>query len=195
MAFKKLRIRLGLLAGPDTIPRHAKVGRETHGVNAGTFLNCTAKSPVEIGAFCSVGPGVLFLCQADHPTDTASTFPFQSRIFRQKKNLEYLTSKGPITVRNDVWIGARAVILSGVTIGDGAVIAAGSVVTKDVPPYTLVGGNPAKIIKRRFADKTIAGLLEIEWWNWPIARLKAEREAFDLPAEEFARRYHQVRQN
>ncbi|RWN28346.1 CatB-related O-acetyltransferase [Mesorhizobium sp.] len=189
MAFKKLRIWLGLKDDPAAIPRHAKIGRETYGVHGRTFLNCTAESPVEIGAFCSIGPGTLFLCQTDHRTDTASTFPFQPRVFRQKENLEYLVSKGPILVGNDVWIGARAIILSGVIIGDGAVIAAGSVVTRDVAPYTLVGGNPAKVIKRRFSDETIAALLEIQWWNWPMAQLKKERAAFDLSAEVFAKHY------
>ncbi|TJX23643.1 MAG: CatB-related O-acetyltransferase [Mesorhizobium sp.] len=94
-----------------------------------------------------------------------------------------------MVVGNDVWIGSRAIILSGVKIGHGAVIAAGSIVTKDVEPYALVGGNPAKLIKRRFPDETVAALLEIEWWNWSIDRIKKERAAFDLPAEEFARRF------
>jgi len=178
-----------ILSPKSRPPANVTVGRETHGVSEQNFYNCTAESPVEIGAFCSIAPGVLFLCQGDHPTNTASTFPFQSRTFRTKSNLEYLTSKGPIVVGNDVWIGSRAIVLSGVTIGHGAVIAAGSVVIKDVEPYTLVGGNPAKPIKRRFSDETVAALLEIRWWDWPIAQIKKERAAFDLPAEEFARRY------
>ncbi|AZO51242.1 CatB-related O-acetyltransferase [Mesorhizobium sp. M4B.F.Ca.ET.058.02.1.1] len=171
------------------VPAHVTVGRDCHGISDGNFYNATAKSPVIIGSFCSIAPGVLFLCQGDHRTDTVSTFPFQSRTFKTKTNLEYLTSKGPIVVGNDVWIGSRAIILSGVKIGHGAVIAAGSIVTKDVEPYALVGGNPAKLIKRRFPDETVAALLEIEWWNWSIDRIKKERAAFDLPAEEFARRF------
>ncbi|PTE11838.1 CatB-related O-acetyltransferase [Mesorhizobium helmanticense] len=189
MALKKLRIWLGLKQHPDAIPRHAKIGRESYGIHGRTFLNCTAESPIEIGAFCSIGPGVLFICQASHPTSTASTFPLQSRIFRQKRNLEYLVSKGPIVIGNDVWIGARTIVMSGVTIGHGAIVAAGSVVTKDVAPYTLAGGSPAKAIRRRFSDDTISTLLEIQWWNWPVDRLKAERSAFDLTADEFAQRY------
>lgn len=167
---------------------NVSIGRETHGVSEGNFYNCTAESPVEIGAFCSVAPGVLFLCQGEHLTDTVSTFPFQSRTFKAKSNLEYLTSKGPIVVGSDVWIGSRAIILSGVRIGHGAIVAAGSVVTKDVAPYTLVGGNPARLIKRRFSDETVAALLDIQWWDWPMDRIRKERAAFDLPAEAFAQR-------
>lgn len=80
-------------------------------------------------------------------------------------------NKGDIVIGNDVWIGYEAVILAGVTIGDGAVIGARAVVTKDVPPYTIVGGVPARPIKKRFSDRTIADLLEIKWWDWPRERI------------------------
>ena len=178
-----------VLPQKEQLPEHLRVGRESYGFGAASFNGCTAESPVDIGSFCSVAGGVLFLCQANHPSHTASTFPLQSRVFRREENLGYLKSKGPIVVGNDVWIGACAIIMSGVTIGDGAIVAAGSVVTKDVPPYTLVGGNPAKFIKKRFSDETIASLLEIQWWDWPMSRIKAERDAFDLPAAEFALRF------
>jgi acetyltransferase-like isoleucine patch superfamily enzyme len=187
--FRQFRIWLGLRGDPRAIPRHAKVGRGTYGINGEKFFNCTEASPVEIGAFCSIAPDVLFLCQGNHPIDRASTFPLQHQVFRTRKPLEYLQTKGPIIVGNDVWIGRRSMILSGVTIGHGAVIAAGSVVTKDVPAYCVAGGNPARIIKKRFDDDIISALLEIQWWNWPMARLKSEQEAFDLPAEQFVERY------
>ena len=80
-------------------------------------------------------------------------------------------NKGDIVVGNDVWLGYRSVILAGVTIGDGAIIGAYSVVTKDVPPYTIVGGNPAKEIRRRFSDSEIAHLLQLRWWDWPIEKI------------------------
>ena len=100
-------------------------------------------------------------------------------------------TKGDVVIGNDVWIGYRAIILSGVTIGDGAVIAAGAVVTKDVPAYGIVGGNPAKLIKKRFDDETIPRLLKIAWWNWDDAKiekflpllLNQEITAFILEAE------------
>ena len=86
-------------------------------------------------------------------------------------------NKGDIVVGNDVWIGYEAVILSGVTVGDGAIIAARSVVTRDVPPYTIVGGVPAKPIRRRFDQKTIDALLELRWWDWPLEKLSGNLQA------------------
>jgi virginiamycin A acetyltransferase len=82
-----------------------------------------------------------------------------------------LPSRGDTIVGNDVWIGYEAVIMPGVKIGNGAVIAAKSVVTKDVPPYTVVGGNPARLIKQRFSDAEVAQLLEIKWWDWDIEKI------------------------
>ena len=86
-------------------------------------------------------------------------------------------NKGDITIGNDVWIGYEAIILAGVTIGDGAIIGARAVVTKDVAPYTIVGGIPAKMIKKRFDDKTIADLLNMKWWNWPTEKIAQNIEA------------------
>ena len=81
-------------------------------------------------------------------------------------------NKGDIVIGNDVWIGYEAIVLSGVTIGDGAIIGTRAVVTKDVPPYTIVGGIPAKPIRKRFSDEVISKLLELQWWNWPENRIK-----------------------
>lgn len=81
-------------------------------------------------------------------------------------------NKGDIVVGNDVWIGYEAVILAGVTIGDGAIIGARAVVTRDVPPYTIVGGVPAKPIRRRFPDETVTRLLDIRWWDWPVEKIR-----------------------
>ncbi|PWB24611.1 hypothetical protein DCO46_11265 [Flavobacterium sp. HTF] len=89
-----------------------------------------------------------------------------------------IVSKGPIKVGNDVWIGAHSVILSGVTIGDGAIIASNSVINKDVPPYAIVGGSPARIIKYRFDKPTIDNLLKIKWWDWDLKKIKANKELF-----------------
>jgi len=184
-----LRIRLGMKADPNAIPRHVKIGRYSHNLGGQSFLYCSEQSPVEIGAFCAIGPGVLFVCQADHPSETASSFGLQNQIFKTKTMNEYLRTKGPIVVGNDVWVGARAIILSGVTIGDGAVVAAGSVVTKNVPPYAVVGGNPAKFIRNRFSDDTVAAMQKICWWDWPLERLMQEKTAFNLPAEQFVARF------
>lgn len=110
-----------------------------------------------------------------HSLSSLSTYPFP--IFFEEWNLdpEDITNawdnKGDIIVENDVWIGYEAVILTGVTIGNGAIIGARAVVTKNVPPYTIVGGVPAKPIRKRFAKETVNTLLKIKWWDWPIERI------------------------
>lgn len=124
-----------------------------------------------IGKFCSIACGAKFLFNsANHTLSSLSTYPFP--LFFEEWNLEKKAvtqawdNKGDIIVGNDVWIGYEAVILAGVHIGDGAVIGTRAVVTKDVPPYTIVGGVPAKPIKKRFPEKTISMLLDMQWWNW-----------------------------
>lgn len=124
-----------------------------------------------IGKFCSIACGAKFIFNsANHRLSSLSTYPFP--IFYEEWNLQMKDvskawdNKGNIVVGNDVWIGYEAIILAGVTVGDGAVIGARAVVTKDVPPYTIVGGIPARIIRRRFDEETIHALLRIKWWNW-----------------------------
>jgi len=178
-----------IFRGRHRLPEHVRVGRYSHNLSSNSFLYCTEKSPVDIGSFCAIAPGVLFICQADHPTGTASNFGLQNQILMTKTIEQYLQTKGPIVVGNDVWIGARAIILSGVTIGNGAVVAAGSVVTKDVPPYAIAAGNPARPISYRFSVETIEAMQRIRWWDWPLEKLKLEKAAFDLPAERFVERF------
>jgi acetyltransferase-like isoleucine patch superfamily enzyme len=129
-------------------------------------------SLVYIGKFCSIANDVIFLSKRDHHTEWISTYPF-TKLYPEIE-ADHPTGKGKIIVKNDVWIGFRSIILSGVTIHDGAVIAAGSVITKDVPPYTIVGGNPAKIIKKRFSDDIIKKLLDTKWWNWTDKRIRSK---------------------
>lgn len=126
---------------------------------------------LKIGKFCSIACGAKFLfTSANHTLRSLSTYPFP--IFFEEwgldaKNIcEAWDNKGDIVIGNDVWIGFEAVILSGVTIGDGAIIGTRAVVTKDVPPYTIVGGIPAKPIRKRFDDKTISQLEALNWWDW-----------------------------
>lgn len=117
-------------------------------------------SKLKIGNYCSIAPEVMFILNSEHPTNYISTYPFKARILDIG---EEAISKGDITVKDDVWIGYRSTILSGVTIGQGAVIAAGAVVVKDVPPYAIVGGVPAKIIKYRFSDDIINKLVKVDF--------------------------------
>ena len=133
-----------------------------------------------IGKFCALARGVkLIMNGANHQTSGFSSYPFYifgngwEKVTPEENELPF---KGDTVVSNDVWIGYEAIIMPGVTIGDGAIIAAKSVVVKDVPPYSVVGGNPAKIIKQIFDDETIAALLEIAWWNWDIKKISANLE-------------------
>lgn len=135
-----------------------------------------------IGKFCSIACGAKFLFNsANHALGSLSTYPFP--IFFEEWDLPVedipraWDNKGDITVGNDVWIGYEAVILAGVTIGDGAIIGARAVVTRDVPPYTIVGGVPAKPIRERFGGGVIQRLLELKWWDWPVERIAANLEA------------------
>jgi acetyltransferase-like isoleucine patch superfamily enzyme len=124
---------------------------------------------LSIGNFVSIGPGVKFIPGGGHPLSFVSTFPFGA--FETPAENEDL-SKGPIVVNDDVWIGAGATILSNVTIGQGAVVAAGAVVTKSVEPYAVVGGSPAKILKYRFPEDVRRRLLEIDWSEFSQDQVK-----------------------
>lgn len=135
-----------------------------------------------IGKFCSIACGARFLFNsANHAMLSLSTYPFPLFFEEWKLKREDVASswdnKGDIIIGSDVWIGYEAVILAGVTIGDGAIIGSRAVVTKDVPPYTIVGGIPAKSIRKRFDDKTITRLLRIKWWDWPKERIAENMDA------------------
>ncbi|ECE0917603.1 Vat family streptogramin A O-acetyltransferase [Salmonella enterica] len=128
-----------------------------------------------IGKFCAIAKGVQFIMNgANHKLSGFSTFPFYifgngwEKAMPQAGDLPY---KGDIVIGNDVWIGYGALIMPGVKIGNGAIIASRSVVTSDVPAYAIVGGNPAKVIKKRFTDETIATLEKLAWWNWPVEKI------------------------
>jgi len=124
------------------------------------------KATCQIGSFCSFAPGVKIYLGGEHRIDWTTTYPFNI-LWRAGKNISgHPKTKGDVVIGNDVWIGAEAVIMSGVNIGDGAVIGARSVVTKDIPPYSIAVGNPAVICEKRFSDDIIQSLMEIKWWNW-----------------------------
>jgi len=133
-----------------------------------------------IGKFCALARGLKFIMNgANHAMNGFSTYPFS--IFgngweRVDPSPEELPYKGDTIVGHDVWIGYEAVIMPGVKIGDGAIVAAKSVVVGDVPPYSIVGGNPAKLIRQRFKDQVIAALLDIAWWHWDIEKITRNLE-------------------
>lgn len=130
-----------------------------------------------IGKFCSIACGAKFIfTSANHKLGSLSTYPFP--LFFEEWDLDKSNvtdawdNKGDIVIGNDVWIGYEAVVMQGITIGDGAIIGARALVTKDVPPYSIVGGVPAKPIRKRFSDEVIAQLLEIKWWEWRDERIR-----------------------
>ena len=142
------------------------------------FVN---KDKLIIGKFCSIACGAKFIFNsANHTLKSLSSYPFP--IFYEEWDstmnvCEAWDNKGDIIIGNDVWIGFEAVIMSGVHIGDGAIIGTRALVTKDVPPYAIVGGIPAQIIRKRFEDSVIEDLLKIQWWNWSTEKISEKLTA------------------
>lgn len=138
-----------------------------------------------IGKFCAIAKGVEFVMNgANHRMNSASTYPFNIMGGGWEKSaptLEQLPFKGDTVIGNDVWIGQNVTVMPGVHIGDGAIIAANSVVAKDVPAYHIAGGNPCKVIRKRFDDETIDCLLQLRWWDWPAEKLFANLEKLCSP--------------
>lgn len=135
-----------------------QVGNYTYGTI--NIVSTNVGSKVVIGHFCSISDNVKLIINNDHPTDYISTYPFKTRLFHDKPES---ISKGNIIIHDDVWIGLNATIMSGVEIGQGSIIAAGAVVTGDVPPYSIVGGVPARVIKYRFPQDIIEKLIQIDY--------------------------------
>lgn len=132
---------------------------------------------LRIGKFCSIAKGVLIDLGLSHRTDLATTYPllcypdYWPNVRKLNAQELIFVPEGDVIIGNDVWIGREALILSAVTIGDGAVIGARAVVTKDVEPYSIIAGNPARCIRKRFDENTIKRLLEIRWWDWPVEKV------------------------
>ena len=130
-----------------------------------------------IGSFCSIGSGAAFIMAGNqgHRYDWVSSFPFDfmNEVPHFAGAANAFAPAGDTVIGNDVWIGTEAIVMPGITIGHGALIGTRALVTKDVEPYTIVGGNPAKPIRKRFSDADIALLLEMAWWDWPDDMLQA----------------------
>lgn len=157
-------IRLGRfvsISGPGTI-LHAEVGK------------------IEIGSFSSIAENVS-IQEFNHRMDRPTTLAVNHMIFKENAADDW-TSKGDVVIGEDVWIGSNAVVLSGVHVGRGGVIAAGSVVTKEIPPYAVVAGNPARIIKYRFDEKRIRELENSRWWTWPVKEILKNKDFFEAHA-------------
>ena len=187
----------------DIVYKNCRVGRYTYG-----YEDLLEKYPLakSIGRYCSINDTARIW--NNHPVNYITTHPFLdypmyiswdkyserndllNKYGKYKNNHEYESSpirnNRPVIIGNDVWIGANVIILPGVKIGDGAILAAGTVVTKDVEPYSIVGGVPSKIIRKRFNDEEISALLEIRWWDWPHEDIEKNIE-YILKPDEFIR--------
>ena len=147
-----------------------KIGEYTYGNPSVLFENEEAN--LTIGKFCSIADGVIIFLGGNHRTDWITTYPFNvlTSYFPEGKGIEgHPATKGDVTIGNDVWIGLNVTIMSGVSIGDGAVIAAGSIVSKNIGDYEVWGGNPSRLLKKRFDDYKIKELQDLKWWNWDIS--------------------------
>lgn len=153
------------------------IGRNTSLWGPDADVVSSAQHPVSIGSFCSIARNVSIQTY-NHNARKATTYFIGKNFFREKWENEEV-GKGGVTIGNDVWIGTQSVVLGGISVGDGAVIAANSLVNKDVPPYAIVAGSPAKIIGYRFDDELIAKLLKLQWWNWTDDQLRANKSFFE----------------
>jgi acetyltransferase-like isoleucine patch superfamily enzyme len=166
---EKCKISDATLVGNISIGRYSSINGPNTDIYAKTH-------PVAIGNFTSIARNVS-IQEYNHKTNRISTYLMGQNVFGLSMD-DDITSKGDVCIGNDVWIGNRVSILSGVKIGDGAVVAANSLVNSEVPPYAIVGGVPAKVIRYRFTEEIIKELLELKWWEWTIERILSNREFF-----------------
>jgi acetyltransferase-like isoleucine patch superfamily enzyme len=153
----------------DRLPQY-EIGRWTYGVPE--VFAWGEGATLRIGAFCSIAAGVKIYLGGEHRVDWVTTFPFP-RFWPEASHIQgHPRTKGDVVIGSDVWIAADATLLSGVTVGHGAVIGLGAVVSRDIPPYTIVAGNPATRLRSRFDDLTVQRLLRLAWWDWDEARIR-----------------------
>lgn len=184
----KLKHDLREKLAPEVLDGRISVGENTYGVSNQTVFMVRANDRVTIGKYCSFAPGVRIFPSGEHNFRLASTFPFYALMMDRGVDRDTY-SKGEVVIGNDVWVGANVLILSGVTVGDGAVLAAGSVIVKDVEPYAIVSGVPAATLQYRFKPVVIEDLLRIRWWDWGEAVIRERVEDFYLDISEFIRKY------
>lgn len=152
-----------------------QIGRFTYGTQNLTIRQFGEGAALKIGAFCSIASNIQIFLGGNHRVDWITTFPF-GHIFQDQLGGSEIkghpVTKGNVSIGNDVWIGSNVTIMSGITIGDGAVLAANATIVKDVLPYEIVGGNPAKSLKMRFEPNIVALLLQLKWWNLAVEDIR-----------------------
>lgn len=167
---------------PDSyIGNNTSIGYGTN-INGLAYIASGKRCPVSIGKYCAIAHNFRI-----RPRNHNTNYINLQDKFQEKHGFPSLESiKGPVTIGNNVWIADNVIVLSGVSIGDGAVIGAGSIVTKDIPPYSLAVGSPAKVIKKRFSEQVISQLLQINWWDWSNTKIEKNRSLFELNLSEFS---------
>ncbi|KPW59711.1 CatB-related O-acetyltransferase [Pseudomonas syringae group genomosp. 3] len=165
----------------DKLERHAEkirlkypravVGVGTYGIP--DIVDFGDNSILRVGSYTSIAEGVKILLGGEHRTDWITTYPFPAMVEQVSDIQDYAPSKGDVVIGSDCWICANAVIVSGVTIGHGAIVGAGAMVVRDVAPYSVVGGNPCKFIRWRFEEDVRDLLLQAAWWDWPMEEVKS----------------------
>jgi len=175
--------RVHCLFGNHVFDARVSIGQGTYGLGSNTILLFRDDDSVVIGKYCSIAFGVTIIASGEHNYRGVSNYPFLAMVNQDPERDTY--SKGNVFIGNDVWLGANSTILSGTHISDGAVVAAGAVVRGTVPPYAIVGGVPARVIKYRFSAEVIDQLLHIRWWNWPEDFIRNNLHLFYLPVRDF----------
>ncbi|BAP41344.1 CatB-related O-acetyltransferase [Pseudomonas sp. 21LCFQ02] len=175
---RKTRKRLRSMDKLDRSAEKIRLRYPRYTVGVGTYgipevLEFGDDTVLKVGSYTSIADGVRILLGGEHRTDWLTTYPFPAMIDKLEDIKDYAPSKGDVVIGSDCWICADAVILSGVTIGHGAIVAAGAMVTRDVPPYSVVGGNPCKFIRWRFEEQVREELLQAAWWDWPVDEVKS----------------------
>lgn len=164
-------------------------GRGTYWGPNTRFLKYLYNEKIVIGSFCSIADYVVIQSGGEHRTDFVSTWSFDEMLFKRKEQARSYKFTKDTTIGHDVWIGYGAYINSGVQIGSGAVIGAHAVVFNDVPPYAIVMGNPAAVVRYRFSQRTVERMLKIAWWDWPQDDIESRIEWFYGPIDKFLARF------
>jgi acetyltransferase-like isoleucine patch superfamily enzyme len=190
---RNLKLRLiisSVIANSQTPPPAGKVIFGNFTTGSPRVLSWGTDEKLIIGKFTMFADCVTILVGGEHDLQRPTCYTLKKSFgVPDEGNLDS-SSKGPVIIGNDVWVGYGSIILSGVKIGDGAIIGAGSIVTQDVPPYAIVGGNPARLIRYRFSQDKIAKLLEIAWWNWSEEKIKDNIDYFYSNVDDFIKKFY-----